>query len=116
MNAATNETHGGDDWAIFALGEIGQEPRTVVPVLIHVLESTKVSLQNRGLLMNAAWALGKFGPQAASATPALSKILTEQLANPVERLPHNGATTLGDAVTYALGAITNEPGNVVPAR
>lgn len=109
MNLATNESYGGEPWALFALGEIRQEPETVVPLLIHALEST-----NDDLHFNAAHALGKFGHQAASATPVLSKILNEQLANTSEPPRINGSLTLRDAVVYALGAITNDPSRAVP--
>lgn len=111
MHVATNEADGGDDWAIFALGEIRQQPQAVVPLLIHALEST-----NDALHMNAAYALGKFGPQAASATPVLSRILNEQRANTSKPPRNNGPLTLRDAVVYALAAITNDPGRVVPPR
>lgn len=111
MHVATNETDGGDDWAVFALGEIRQRPEDVVPLLINVLQST-----NDRLYMAAANALGKFGPQAAGATPLLSRILNDQPANTSEPHGNHSPLTLHDVVTYALDAITNGPGDVVPAR
>jgi RNA polymerase sigma factor (sigma-70 family) len=37
MRVATNEIDGGEPWAIFALGELRQEPEVVVPLLISTL-------------------------------------------------------------------------------
>jgi HEAT repeat protein len=111
MHVATNEADRDDDFAIFALGEIRERPDEVVPLLINVLEST-----NKSLHMNAAFALGKFGVQAAAATPLLSKILTDQRANTSGSRRIKGALTLSDAVTYALDSITNGAGNVIPAQ
>ncbi|HEY3855767.1 MAG TPA: sigma-70 family RNA polymerase sigma factor [Verrucomicrobiae bacterium] len=108
MHAATNEA---DDFEIFALGEIHQRPEDVVPLLTNVLES-----KNNSLRMAAAFALGKFGTEAASATPLLSKMLNDQAADTPQSRRIPGSITLHDAVNYALGEITNGSVSGVPAQ
>jgi hypothetical protein len=59
--------------AAWALGELGEEPERVVPVLLNVYESsTELSLRG-----DAARALARFGAKARSAIPSLIKALQD---------------------------------------
>lgn len=60
------------DGAAEALGEMGLEPRRVVPAL------TKAALRPGGMQHMVIGVLAKFGPEAAEAIPALQKIAAEK--------------------------------------
>lgn len=56
--------------AAYALGKIGKQPATVVPVLAETLQNERMGL--RGTAIDA---LGNFGPGAQSAIPSLLPLL-----------------------------------------
>lgn len=59
-------------WAATLLGRLEAEAAAAVPDLVHVLEqSASLAVRQR-----AAWALGRIGPAARAATPALKEAST----------------------------------------
>jgi len=57
--------------AVMALGQIHADSETVVPALIRLVHS-----KNKGVAIVAVEALGKFGPSARDAIPALLEVVT----------------------------------------
>jgi HEAT repeat protein len=61
---------------ICALGEIGQQPERVIPVLADALHKPlSQDDQEATVQMNAIWALGKFGSHAQPVVPRLMKLI-----------------------------------------
>jgi len=69
----TNNVAFHSEVSAWALGELGEEPETVVPVLLNVYQSSA----GDSLRAAAGDALGRFGAKAQSAIPALLKELQD---------------------------------------
>jgi HEAT repeat protein len=67
VNLARNTSLDAAYWAITLLGRAGDRAAPAVPTLINLLQCSPES----ALRERAAWALGKLGPTAATAVPAL---------------------------------------------
>lgn len=94
------------DWqarmdAAFALGEIGPQAHSAVPVLIHAMMNKS---QNPNVRRNAAGALGEIGPGAKLAVPDLIEVLKDRQQDTYVRV----------AATKALGRIKAQASDVIP--
>jgi HEAT repeat protein len=67
MKLADDQSLDAAYWAITLLGRAGKAAASAVSTLINIVQTSQESV----LRERAAWALGKLGPTAASAVPAL---------------------------------------------
>ena len=104
MNFATNEDPDLRWHAINALGEIGTQADTVVPVLIS-------ALQVPAARPSAAVALGKFGTNAMSAVPALVELLNSRNDLTDKSIYTNSLESIDPGAAAKAGVNISSPGS-----
>jgi HEAT repeat protein len=95
--------------AAYALGEIGEDGPTVVPVLIAALNDPDSNIR-----FAAVEALGKYGPEAGAAVPLLLRLIAESAGDSTDPDAASLADFRGSAAA-ALGEIHREAETVIPA-
>lgn len=66
---------------MLALGEIHQQPETVLPILVQLLDNPQDSQHANIIRENALISLRQFGPRAKPAIPTLLKVFETADAN-----------------------------------